>query len=293
MTHTHGKAGISATGAPEQMPEAAAGHTLTRRGMAGGLLVILSLVILFLPSPYVIETPGPTQDVLGRSGSTEVVSVKGGQTYTGSGKLLLTTINAGGLPGSMVTNMEALLGWANPKAMVVPREAIIPEGMTADEYRKQEASDMSGSQDAAAKAAISFLKAKGYQTDGIEITMHVDDIGGPSAGMMYALGAIDKLTPEDETGGRTIAGTGTIDEKGAVGAIGGINLKLMGAKRDGATWFLAPKANCSQVAGHVPDGLRDVQVETLDQAYKAVVEIGHGRGEDLPRCTVDSSSPSK
>ncbi len=266
---------------------------LTRRGMAGGLLVILSLVILFLPSPYVIETPGPTQDVLGRSGSTEVVSVKGGETHTGSGKLLLTTINAGGLPGSMVTNMEALLGWANPKAMVVPREAIIPEGMTADEYRKQEASDMSGSQDAAAKAAISFLQAKGYQTDGIEITMHVDDIGGPSAGMMYALGAIDKLTPEDETGGRTIAGTGTIDEKGAVGAIGGINLKLMGAKRDGATWFLVPKANCSQVAGHVPDGLRDVQVETLDQAYKAVVEIGHGRGEDLPRCTVDSSSPSK
>lgn len=293
MTHTHGKAGISATGAPEQMPEAAAGHMLTRRGMVGGLLVILSLVILFLPSPYVIETPGPTQDVLGRSGSTEVVSVKGGQTHTGSGKLLLTTINAGGLPGSMVTNMEALLGWANPKAMVVPREAIIPEGMTADEYRKQEASDMSGSQDAAAKAAISFLKAKGYQTDGIEITMHVDDIGGPSAGMMYALGAIDKLTFEDETGGRTIAGTGTIDEKGAVGAIGGINLKLLGAKRDGATWFLAPKANCSQVAGHVPDGLRDVQVETLDQAYKAIVEIGQGRGEGLPRCTVDSSSPSK
>ncbi len=287
----HGKEGISATGAPGAGETS--GRRLTRRILASVLLVLLSLVILCLPSPYVIETPGPTQDVLGRSGSNPVISIKGARTYTGTGRLLLTTINADGLPGSPVTNLETLVGWANPKAMVMPKEAVIPQGQTLDEYRKQEASDMNGSQDAAAKAALSFLRSRGYQTDGISIGMHVDDIGGPSAGMMYTLGAIDKLTPEDETGGKTIAGTGTIDAKGAIGPIGGIGLKLMGAKRDGATWFLAPKDNCKQVVGHVPEGLRDVRVETLDQAYDALVAIGQGRGGSLPHCMVDPGTETK
>lgn len=79
--------------------------------------------------------------------------------------------------------------------------------------------------------------------------MHVDSIGGPSAGMMYTLGLIDKLTPANESGGKTIAGTGTIDKDGKVGRIGGIELKMLGAKRDGATWFLAPASNCLDVAG--------------------------------------------
>ena len=117
--------------------------------------------------------------------------------------------------------------------------------------------------------------------------MHVDDIGGPSAGMMYALGLIDELTPQNESGGKTIAGTGTINDKGEVGAIGGIKLKMLGAKRDGATWFLAPKSNCDEVVGHVPSGLRDVQVSNLNEAYDALVAIGEGRGDELPHCTVD------
>ena len=107
--------------------------------------------------------------------------------------------------------------------------------------------------------------------------MHVDSIGGPSAGMMYTLGLIDKLTPANESGGKTIAGTGTIDKDGKVGRIGGIELKMLGAKRDGATWFLAPASNCSDVAGRVPDGLRDVKVATLDEAYQALVPSARGR----------------
>ena len=108
--------------------------------------------------------------------------------------------------------------------------------------------------------------------------------------MMYALGLIDKLTPQDETGGKVIAGTGTIDAKGKVGEIGGICLKMLGAKRDGATWFLAPKGNCDDVAGHVPEGLRDVAVSTLDEAYDALVAIGEGKGASLPHCTVGTAN---
>ncbi len=60
-------------------------------------------------------------------------------------------------------------------------------------------------------------------------------IGGPSAGLMFTLGILDRLTPGDLAGGHFIAGTGTIDVDGTVGPIGGIVLKLIGgARRRGA-----------------------------------------------------------
>ena len=143
---------------------------------------------------------------------------------------------------------------------------------------------MDQSQQEAVDAALAFLRDRGVDVSGIDVDMHVEGIGGPSAGMMYALGLIDKLTPESETGGRTIAGTGTIDAEGNVGAIGGVRLKMLSAKRDGATWFLAPEANAAEVAGNVPEGLRDVCVSTLSEAYDALTAIGQGRGDDLPHC---------
>jgi Lon-like protease len=89
-----------------------------------------------------------------------------------------------------------------------------------------------------------------------QVRIQLNDIGGPSAGMMFALGIVDLLTPGDLTGGRQIAGTGTMDDaSGKVGAIGGIRQKLVGARRAGAEWFLAPADNCNEVVGHVPAGL--------------------------------------
>ncbi|WP_164983941.1 PDZ domain-containing protein [Cellulomonas endophytica] len=119
----------------------------------------------------------------------------------------------------------------------------------------------------------------------VDVTIRSDDIGGPSAGTMFALGIIDELTERDEADGEVIAGTGTIDVDGTVGAIGGIRQKLVGALRDGAGWFLAPAANCDSVVGHVPDGLRVVSVTTLEEAYAAVVAIGEGAADALPTCT--------
>ena len=118
----------------------------------------------------------------------------------------------------------------------------------------------------------------------VDVTISIDDIGGPSAGTMFALGIIDKMTPEDEANGKDIAGTGTIDVTGEVGPIGGIRQKLAGATRDGATWFLAPAANCDEVVGHVPDGLRVVRIATLHEAREAMTAIGAGRRDlhDLP-----------
>nr|WP_237727891.1 S16 family serine protease [Cellulomonas sp. APG4] len=118
----------------------------------------------------------------------------------------------------------------------------------------------------------------------VDVRIQIENVGGPSAGLMFALGIVDVLTEADETGGVTIAGTGTMDLTGAVGPIGGIRQKLYGAREDGATWFLAPEDNCGEVVGHVPDGLSVTSVGTLAQARAAVEAIGRGETEGLPTC---------
>lgn len=118
----------------------------------------------------------------------------------------------------------------------------------------------------------------------VQVDIEIEDVGGPSAGMMFALGIMDVLQEEDATGGQVIAGTGTINLAGEVGPIGGIVQKMYGSVRDGAEYFLAPLANCADVAGNVPSGLQVVAVETLGQAWDAVSAIGRGEAADLPSC---------
>jgi PDZ domain-containing protein len=118
-----------------------------------------------------------------------------------------------------------------------------------------------------------------------QVDIQLENVGGPSAGMMFALGLYDKLTPGALTGGARVAGTGTIDAQGAVGAIGGIRQKLHGAQRAGARWFLAPQSNCDEVVGHVPDGVNVIAVATLDDALAALKAIADGVDPSgLPPC---------
>jgi PDZ domain-containing protein len=120
----------------------------------------------------------------------------------------------------------------------------------------------------------------------IDVTIQLDNVGGPSAGMMFALGIIDELTPGALTGGNDIAGTGTIDAAGTVGPIGGIRQKLYGAVDAGADYFLAPAANCEEVVGHVPDGLQVISTATLEEALDALEVIADdGDVDALPTCT--------
>jgi PDZ domain-containing protein len=119
-----------------------------------------------------------------------------------------------------------------------------------------------------------------------QVEISLDKVGGPSAGMMFALGIVDSVTPGNLTGGRHIAGTGTITPEGAVGPIGGIGQKMLAARDSGATMFLAPAANCEDVVGHVPDGLLVVKVETLADATDAVKRLASGEdGSGLPACS--------
>jgi len=114
------------------------------------------------------------------------------------------------------------------------------------------------------------------------VRIRVGDIGGPSAGLMFALGIVDKLTPGNLTGGRFVAGTGEISADGSVSAIGGIQQKMAGARQAGATLFLTPAANCADTAGAVPAGMHLVKVRNLASAVSALHALAEGRS--VPSC---------
>ncbi len=119
----------------------------------------------------------------------------------------------------------------------------------------------------------------------IDVTIQLQNVGGPSAGQMFALGIIDKLTPGALNGGKSIAGTGTITAAGQVGPIGGIRQKMFGARGSGATFFLAPQSNCDEVTGHIPSGLTVFAVSTLGDSLAALKEISAGADTaNLPTC---------
>lgn len=103
----------------------------------------------------------------------------------------------------------------------------------------------------------------------IDVDFNLPGVGGPSAGLIFAVGIVEKLTEEDLVRGRKIAGTGTISASGKVGGIGGIEEKMVGASRIGATIFIAPRENCPDIE-HVPNGLKVIPVSTLSEAIEAL-----------------------
>ena len=121
----------------------------------------------------------------------------------------------------------------------------------------------------------------GY-TPPFSIDFTLDDVGGPSAGLMFSLGLIDRLTPEQLNGGRYVAGTGTIDAAGEVGPIGFISQKIAAAAEAGATLFLAPAGNCAEALSRVPEGLTIARVTTLADAAQAVTDFAADR--PVPSC---------
>lgn len=141
------------------------------------------------------------------------------------------------------------------------------------------------------------------------VQYNLDGVGGPSAGLMLALGTVDKLSEgtllaDEDAGGDPyrsyISGTGTIDANGKVGAIGGIKYKILATGRYGARYFLAPKENCDSIvkmqaedpalfnyyhAGQVKGEMVVIPVSTLEEAVKTVEAIKSGTPDDsLPRC---------
>ena len=333
--------------------------------VSGVLFVVLFVLALTLPVPYVILSPGPTINTLGTEQGQQIIVINGRASNPTTGNLNLTTVD---VSTQRLSVFAALEGWLLHDQVVVPRSSIYPPGQSQQQVDQQNSADFAESQDNAIAAAfcelgypakfgiilveagtpaqkklqpadvftsvngtpisnndqLSALLAKaqpGQQVSinviragkpvtvslalapalsgrtggriGVEVgqvcaaPFSVDlglgnEIGGPSAGLMFALGIMDKVGTVDLTKGMFIAGTGTIDPTGKVGPIGGIALKMIAAKRKGATVFLAPSGNCSDVKGAIPKGLDVVKVSTLHEAVQDLIALQGGK--PVPHC---------
>lgn len=238
---------------------------------------------VFAPLPFSVAQPGMTANVLGENKGTPVITVSGAATRKTGGQLRMTTIEATG-PDARVSLGDVFGNWFRTDRAVMPRDAVYPSGDSVKEIEKHNEAQMRDSQDTATRAALSYLR---LSPDKVDVTLKLADVGGPSAGLLFTLGIIDKLDGDgsggDLTGGRTIAGTGTIDAAGKVGAVGGVALKTQAARRDGATVFLVPRAECADATSELPKGLRLVPVTTLTGAVDSLVALEKGKGS-VPSC---------
>ncbi|CAM5229879.1 YlbL family protein [Streptomyces narbonensis] len=240
----------------------------------------LFAVVGLAPLPYAIAQPGTTADVLGKDKGREVITITGAPVRPTEGQLRMTTILATG-PSTEVDLGDVADAWFRADRAVLPRESVYPSGKSDAEIEKRNLGQMKQSQDAATLAALDYLK---LDPEEVKVNLHLADIGGPSAGLLFSLGIVDKLDAGNLTGGKVIAGTGTIDADGTVGAVGGVSLKTQAAARDGATVFLVPKAECSDAQAEQPKGLRLVPVTALSDAVASLRALEQGQESKVPSC---------
>ncbi|MGA4985440.1 S16 family serine protease [Streptomyces cellulosae] len=245
--------------------------------------VALLATAVLAPLPFSVAQPGMTADVLGENKGQQVITISGTDVRRTTGQLRMTTIEATS-PDTRVSLPQVIDSWFRTDEAVMPRDAVYPSGDDVQEIEQYNRKQMKESQDEATRAALKYL---GRENQGIDISLKLADVGGPSAGLLFSLGIVDKLDGDgsggDLTGGRVVAGTGTIDAEGRVGAVGGVPLKTQAARRDGATVFLVPRDECGEAKAELPKGLRLVPVTTLQGAVDALVALEKGTGK-VPAC---------
>jgi PDZ domain-containing protein len=244
-----------------------------------GTLGIFFALATIAPLPFAIVLPGEAQNIF-----KGVITFKGLDNYPANGRIDLMSIRVTN-PDTWIFGPEVVYSWISGDRAVYPKSAIYPPGTTTEEESKQAKADMVKSQDTAIVAAVNYLQShpeimaptksestvsataqsRAAALDTKKIAFKVGETGGPSGGLVFSIGLVELLTEQDLLQGRHIAGTGTITQRGVVGPIGGINEKIMSAKKVGATVFFAPVDNAEEIS-NVPEGIKVVTVATLAQA---------------------------
>ncbi|WP_159609618.1 PDZ domain-containing protein [Glutamicibacter sp. JC586] len=341
------------------------GSKSLKKTSAGVIALLLVGVMMFLPTNFMIRSPGPVFNTLGKDEGKDVVSIDGAKTYASDSELDLLTVYVQGGGQNRVTIPVVLEALLNPTKDVVPEETIMAHSTSSEQQNQQNDMMMTSSQDLAIAAALTelgydfktwltvadfsnelnskllkkgdrLLKYEGKSVSSLEqlkkaldangdqpatltvgradkqgdyknvdvavqtqaaengerqlgvflgtehkfpigVKFGLSNVGGPSAGMMFALSIIDRLTEGSLAGKHHVAGTGEISADGTVGPIGGIAQKMVSARKSGATIFLAPAGNCNEVVGRVPEGLNVVKVSTLKEARSALEKIADGQ----------------
>jgi PDZ domain-containing protein len=240
---------------------------------ATAILGVFFALALVAPLPFVIVMPGSAQNIF-----EKIITIKNQPSYPATGRLDLMSVRVTN-PNNWIIGPEVIYAWIRSDEAVYPRAAIYPPGATNESEKKTADVEMVSSQSKAIGAGLSFLSNHpefGVAADQLNeknIDFDVKRTGGPSGGMIFALGVIELLTPRDILRGRHVSGTGTITIDGEVGPIGGINEKIHSAQKAGATLFLAPIGNRDEIA-NLPKGMKVVIIATLGDAVKALTAKG-------------------
>ncbi|MDF3143156.1 hypothetical protein, partial [Streptomyces sp. T21Q-yed] len=152
-------------------------------------VVALLATAAFAPLPFSVAQPGLTADVLGENKGDPVITISGAPTRDTTGELRMTTIEATS-PDTDVTLGEVIDAWFRTDKAVMPRDSVYPSGRSTQEIEKYNTEQMQESQDAATEAALNYLD---LNDKNIKVTLKLADVGGPSAGLLFSLGVIDKL----------------------------------------------------------------------------------------------------
>ena len=301
-----GNAGGSGAGGSDAQPPARRPVPSTRPGLLPAALLTAAFVAIavaaaltFVGLPYVVMSPGPATNILGKVDGKPLLSVEGATTYPTSGTLDFTTVSVDGGPGVKVTVFDLAGAWLSGSQEIVPEDQIFPPEQSEKDAQEEGAAEMAGSQSVATATALRALgrtvdeidrdrlgarqqpeqgrpqarrrarhgrrrprhhlgcRAPAVQRHGpatpspsscaatarsrpsprrpptpagapscgvvlrLDYDLPVDvmrtgNVGGPSAGLMFSLAIYDALTPGELTGGKNIAGTGTMDDE-AVG----------------------------------------------------------------------------
>ncbi len=240
-------------------------------------LFAVFLLALVAPMPFAIISPGPVTDLLSNG-------IKIDNEITTKGKLYLLSVYVTN-PDSRPPGFSILESWLSGDSVVIPNEVVYKEGETTQSANAQGKKEMLKSEETAAIAAANFLKSaqpdKPLNWKISDIEFASKRVGGPSAGLAFSLVLIAKLSNPELIAGRNIAVTGTINEVGRVGSIGGIDQKLIAAKSAGATIAVIPMANCRDITVST-NGLQVIPVNNLSEAFHGLIDPSAAKSMRCP-----------
>lgn len=242
-------------------------------GLLRIFLVATTLIALIAPMNFVFITPGPATSLF-----PKVLQLKG-KSYPVNGQLYLLTIYVSN-PEGYVPGAEVIGCWVWGDCVALPRSVMYEDGATNKAEQKAGTKEMVESQSGALTAAKKLI-AKKYpsinlsQINDSSIKVSLENTGGPSGGLIFTLGLIDLLTPQDIIAGRKIAGTGTIAADGAIGPIGGVTEKILGAKKAGASILFISQENCGELPSAV-QGISVIAVKTIDEVVDYLIGTPSG-----------------
>jgi len=265
-------------------PRALARAGYRRTSRVTRILISLFLIApLVLPVNFVLINPGEGNPLF-----PKMLKVSSPKTYPVDGQMFLLSIWVTN-PDTLVLGSQVLHCWAKQTCVVTPRSIIYPKATDDKVELAEGAKEMKQSQSSAI-VATKKLFAKQYPeinlaglTDA-SLKVSLKNTGGPSGGLIFALGLVELLSPDDLLNGRKIAATGTISAAGRVGAIGGVQEKIVAARAAGVELLFISRQNCDEISGEV-DGLKVIAVSTLEEAYLALKDGGNSDFRGVQGCT--------